>query len=248
MPVERVPVERVSVKNGPISGHRVYSCANSRNGPEFVCVCELQKGHLKPMQVLLKILTLFVFAFVSACPDPCLVGGQGCNDDDDCSAKEHCILPKDADALGCYLVKGSCEPLNVCHRQSDCPAAMCCDQETWRCALEGSCTQACNLLSYDCPEGQMCDDRTSRCRPRCDVTDELACGELEMCDLGGTCSMPQGTPCGQNPDAIVADCGFYVHCISPNDDGQSYCSLRCDADNPCPLGTYCNGDDQCASL
>ena len=84
------------------------------------------------MQVFLKILTVFVFAFVSACPDPCLVGGQG-------------------------------------------------------------------------------------------------------------------TPCGQNPDAIVADCGFYVHCISPNDDRNSYCSMTCDADNPCPLGTYCNGDDQCVS-
>ncbi len=209
------------------------------------------------MRLLSKIITtLFFCAFFApvlflstACPDPCLMGGKGCNSDDDCPANKHCIVPRDDDSVGCFFVKGTCEPLTVCRHQQDCSEQECCDEYTNLCAPAGACAQKCSLFNSDCPRGQRCDDKSLRCRPRCDVTNgDVDCLTGEMCDLGGYCSIPQGTPCGQRADAIVGECGFYVNCIAPNDDGLSYCSWSCSENSDCPAPTRCNLDGQCVSL
>ena len=150
---------------------------------------------------------------LSACPDPCLLGGNACNVDEDCPADQHCLAQRGHVGGGdCSLVKGSCQPRELCDTAADCLDGQCCDSLTHRCAPEGACTSRCEK-NDDCNPVEVCSTQIERCRQSC-VLDgiQFACDPGSVCvDYGGYCTPPVGSPC--DPEDSES-CGHDMVCVA----------------------------------
>lgn len=207
----------------------------------------------------------------AGCPDPCVFGGTGCNENADCAAGLVCRLSRDFDnGDNCFLVKGKCvDPGGIrgCGSVDDCDADTCCDPTSNVCVDE---------LAYD---SQDCDARTcahcdtTRLGVRC--TDDTKCvgddrcinagfafvGDTEkqttgVCRpacvadtdcvgdercLSNACSAAMGAPCRANNDGH--EC-FGLSCRA--DDAGDFCTGFCDTEQPCPTGFTCSGAFECS--
>lgn len=112
---------------------------------------------------------------------------------------------------------GLCSP---CQLDSECQSGLCADHEHTELG-ERVCAQTC-LDDSTCPPGFVCEE------------DEARPGRLLCLPREGSCSALQnvGAPCAGD-----AECGLVEgdgECVDQR------CSVRCEADRDCPLGTTCS--------
>lgn len=206
---------------------------------------------------------------IGGCPDPCVLGGIGCNVNDDCPSGRLCRLRRDGET-GCTVVRGVCSDV-ACGSVDDCAAGECCDPGTNTCVdaslytgplcdeftcgdcaatqLKTACTE-----DGDCAVDEVC--RTARggrgrCFPICD--DDVDCALDERCVAGEQCSYRIGTPCDLDVDfsgVDVEDSCAGLDCIDLDADGtrtEPYCTGFCSDFEPgpgdlCPPGFVCDAD------
>lgn len=176
------------------------------------------KGLSMLARIFWLLVPLFSATVLSACPDPCVAGGNGCNENSDCAAGMHC-LAHFGHVNDCFLVKGTCQPMQNCDTAADCHSAECCDELTHLCAPKGACTASCEY-DTDCPPLEKCSSeyagRQGRCRPACNVDGvEFACDPGSFC-INGACSVFLGTPCDVEDGfaGLVKDCGRSMICMN----------------------------------
>jgi hypothetical protein len=173
--------------------------------------------------------TCFALLASTACPDPCVFLGGGCNDNDDCAADQVCRKARDYEGLGCSLVEGRCIDIDnddkvtaggrVCGSVDDCEDGECCDPITDTCVGELS------YLSLNCDEHTCRDCNDTDFGDRCQFNDE--CDDDEACtanDINGFGTIEENGICrlACNDDD---ECGAFESCNS------SVCTV--------PIGTAC---------
>jgi hypothetical protein len=209
-------------------------------------------------------------AFLGACPDPCVFGGNACNNTSDCSDGEICRISRDFEgASGCFVVEGKCVTPDeqsdiVCGSVDDCLENECCDPKTNLCVNAWGYTgPQCDALTCgDCDNtlfGERCtsdddclDDDTCAvidtlfeassgvCRLECFANDE--CPFDQRC-RDNNCSVDIGTPClVENTSSSQQQC-LGLTCVNIDADGDqtdAYCTGECGGELTCPSGFVCD--------
>jgi hypothetical protein len=201
-------------------------------------------------------------ALIGACPDPCVFGGNACNN--------ICRFSRDFEGLsGCFVVEGKCitpdeQSEITCGSVDDCIENECCDPNTNLCVNAWGYTGAqcdantcgdCDNTPFgkrcvddeDCTDDESCalldtlfEASSGVCRPTC-VLDE-DCPFDQRCK-DSNCSVEIGTPCLiENTSTSQQQC-LGLDCINIDNDGDQvdgYCTGECNSPQPCPAGFVCN--------
>ncbi len=199
------------------------------------------------------------------CEGVCVAVEEGCFDDSDCQAGEHCVFmpcdceEDDPDCLeGCLGGAGFCVPDEpVCSSDSDCPAGQVCQFDEW--CEDGWCGQGHCVPAQtgcqsdlDCGEGMHCEIYCGNgwcegvCEADFDCRSDADCAQGETCEiytcndefcLGMCVADHQG--CGSD-----ADCAPGERCETTCGNGwcESYCvggEYECTQDADCAEGQFC---------
>lgn len=137
----------------------------------------------------------------------------------DCRVVDRCLASEVCDAL-----VGICRPQALlCADGNPCPSGLVCN------AQSGFCEPAYRCSIDGCPAAEVCDITTDRCRPKPCIAD-LECPSGFICDE--TCRV------GCRPGSSV--CGPGESCLAQTGDDYGSCQPRCQQDQDCPFGQFCD--------